>query len=75
LNGINNNGIDGINKLIKPTSTWEISNLSTPNTLVKYEKLLGGYVVSWNGRMFLWKIGNTANNHTVDSNKKIKLPL
>ncbi|GBC03461.1 hypothetical protein RclHR1_05130013 [Rhizophagus clarus] len=63
LNGLNNNGMDGINKLIKPTSTWEISNLSTPSTLVKYEKLLGGYVVSWNGRMFLWKIGRTPNNN------------
>jgi hypothetical protein len=71
LNGINNNGADGINKLIKPTSTWEISNLSTPNTLVKYEKLLGGYVVSWNGRMFLWKIG-APNSTTVDFNKKSK---
>ncbi|RIA93922.1 hypothetical protein C1645_761341 [Glomus cerebriforme] len=70
LNGINNNGMDGINKLIKPTSTWEISNLSTPNTLVKYEKLLGGYVVSWNGRMFLWRINGTVNNVPVDFNKK-----
>jgi len=71
LNGLNSNGMDGINRLIKPTSTWEISNLSTPSTLVKYEKLLGGYVVSWNGRMFLWKIGGTPNNNsTVGFNKK-----
>ncbi|CAB4397379.1 hypothetical protein RhiirA5_396182 [Rhizophagus irregularis] len=71
LNGLNNNGMDGINKLIKPTSTWEISNLSTPSTLVKYESLLGGYVVSWNGRMFLWKIGGTPNNNsTAGFNKK-----
>jgi hypothetical protein len=72
LNGINNSGANGINKLIKPTSTWEISNLSTPNTLIKYEKLLGGYVVSWNGRMFLWRINGNDNKVTVDFKKQKK---
>ncbi|CAG8506126.1 2356_t:CDS:2 [Funneliformis caledonium] len=69
INGLNNGGVDGINKLIKPNSTWEISNLMTPYTLIKYEKLLGGYVISWNGRIFLWKINNNTDD-TVNRQQK-----
>ncbi|CAI2165602.1 9574_t:CDS:1 [Funneliformis geosporum] len=67
INGLNN-GVDGINKLIKPNSTWEISNLLTQYTLIKYEKLLGGYVISWNGRIFLWKFNN--GDDTVNRQQK-----
>ncbi|CAG8495602.1 11077_t:CDS:1 [Acaulospora colombiana] len=53
-------GADGTK--IKPTADWECTNYSDAhlksqrNTSIKFEKSLKGYVCSWNGRVFLWKL-------------------
>ncbi|CAG8596911.1 12793_t:CDS:1 [Acaulospora morrowiae] len=49
---------------IKPTANWECKytgeNKESPiyshKTIIKFEKSLKGYVCSWNGRVFLWKL-------------------
>lgn len=61
-------GTDG-NK-VKPTANWEFTIIngnkscsgSSQKAFIKFEKSLKGYVCSWNGRVFLWKLYGTGGD-------------